>query len=156
MGTINYKTSDYITIGYNDFCQQDFDDEYTEDDYYYQEEDDFLQVKYLLDREQFYYFHVTVEAGYYSGFSINIEHNFSYCYDSASDKRQAQKEITAIKKFLLLCVNDFNMCAVCPGWCTTYKDYKSTLQAIDAAIKEMRQTVASTPTYYKLCLAGEI
>lgn len=34
MGTINYFTSDYITLGYLDYSQQDFDDDYTPGDYY--------------------------------------------------------------------------------------------------------------------------
>ena len=58
MGTINYKTSDYITIGYNcDFI--DYDDEFWNDivtDYY-------EQVKYRLEQLYFYYWRVKIEPG---------------------------------------------------------------------------------------------
>lgn len=145
MGTINYKTSDFITIGYN--CNNiDYDDEFYHEiitDYY-------DQAVYARARYNFYYFHVSVEPGYYEGFSINIEHNFSYCYDSYEDKKAALKEITQIKKFLLECVNDFECCAVYPGGCTGYADYNTTLTEINAAIREMRDTVKTTPTWATL------
>lgn len=145
MGTINYKTSDYITIGYN--CNDiDYEDEYYNEiisDYY-------DQITTARARYNFYYFHVSIEAGYYEGFSIDIEHNFSYCYDSYNEKRAALREITQIRKFLYECVSDFECCAVSPGWCTTYYDYETTLKKIDEAIKEMRETVRTTPTWATL------
>jgi hypothetical protein len=91
-----------------------------------------------------------VEPGYYEGFSIDIEHNFTYCYDNWHEKRAAQKEITQIKKFLLECINDFECCAVHPGWCTGYDNYMETLKELDAAILEMRETVKTTPTWATL------
>lgn len=149
MGTINYKTSDFITIGYN--CDNiDYEDEFYSDiiqDYY-------DQTVYTRARYYFYYFHVSVEPGYYEGFHIDIEHNFNYCYDSHEEKRAALKEITQIKKFLLECINDFECVAVYPGWCTGYADYNKTLKELNAAIKEMRETVKNTPTWARLP-AGE-
>ena len=144
MGTINYKTSDYITIGYN--CNNiDYDDFYNDiiSDYY-------DQVCYTLKKYHFYYFHVNIEPGYYEGFSINIECNYSYCFDSYEDKKEAQKEITEIKQFLLECINDFECVAVYPGWCTGYADYKTTLKEVNDAVREMRATVKNIPTWYKL------
>lgn len=155
MGTINYKTSDYITLGYLDYSQQDFDDEYTPDDYYIYEEDDYTQIQYLLKDQHFYYFNVTLEPGYYSGFSLDIENNFSYCFDNYSEKLQALKEITQIKKIMLYLVENFSIRAVYPGWCTGYADRQETLSEINAAIKTMRDDVKYTPTYYILKLAGE-
>ena len=43
---------------------------------------------------------------------------------------------TQIKLFLLECVNA-GLCQVFPSWCTSYKDYKTSVQAIKEAIKEM-------------------
>lgn len=141
MGTINYKTSDFITIGYN--CNFiDYEDEFYNDII----QDYFDQVCRQLKEEYFYYFHVTVEPGYYEGFSINIEFNFSMCFDTWEDKAIAQKEITKIKQFLLECVNDFECCAVYPGWCTGYADYKTTIEELNGAIIAMRDIVKSTPT----------
>jgi hypothetical protein len=155
MGAINYFTSDYITLGYLDYSQQDFNDEYTLDDYYTYEDDDYTQIKYLLENERFNYFHVTLKPGYYSGFSLDIEYNFSYCLDDYFEKLEAQKEITRIKNFMLYIVDNFNMCAVYPGWCTGYADHKTTIKEISAAVAAMRDDVKSTPTYYTLKLAGE-
>lgn len=149
MGTINYKTSDFVTIGYN--CNFiDYADEFYQDfisDYY-------DQVKYTLGKESFYYFHVTLEPGYYEGFSIDIENNFSVCFDNYEDKQLAQKEITRLKAFLIQCINDFECCVVHPGWCTGYEDYKNSIKTLNAAIKEMRQAVADTPTYYNYIRKG--
>ena len=148
MGTINYKTSDFITIGYN--CNNIDYDEYewsreTIEEYY-------STVAALLKEldNKIYCFKVTLEPGYYEGFSINIEHNFNWCYDNYQEKLAAMREITQIKKFLLTLVNDFECCAVFPGWCTKYADYTESVKLLNEAVQEMRETVKNTPTYYTL------
>lgn len=150
MGTINYKTSDFITLGYNT-NDIDYDDEF------YDEliNDEYDEIKYLLNKQDFYYFHVTLEPGYYEGFTIDIEHNFSYCYDNYYEKLQALKEITRIKEFLLYIVNNFNINVVYPGWCTSYGNYKKTISEINNSIIEMKNSVKLTPTYYILKIKGE-
>ena len=142
MGTINYKTSDFITLGYN--CNNiDYEDEFYHEiitDYY-------EQIAHRLAKYYFYYFHVSLEPGYYEGYHLDIEFNFSCCFDTWEDKKLAQKEITQIKRFLLECINDYECVACYPGWCMGYDDYNKTLKELDAAIWEMRQTVKDTPTY---------
>lgn len=163
MGTINYKRSDYITLGVRPYDIDDFKNdpgfigEMTElygevnDNLIYDyindlADDDHANIKYALDKWDFYYFHITVEPGYYEGFSLDIENNFSVCFDSYEDKRAAQKEITGIKQFLLGCAaNGLVKCS--PGWCTAYCNYWETVKAINAAIQEMRDEVKSTPTW---------
>ena len=141
MGTINYKTSEFITIGYD--CQNiDYDDEY----YYEFISDCYDQARYALDKYRFYYFNVSIEPGYYDGFSINLEFKYT-CFDDYIEKKEAQKEITQIKKFLLECIENYECVAVWPGWCTGYDDYKETLQTLDAAVRNMRDTVKNTPTW---------
>ena len=145
MGAINYYTSDYITIGYN-LKYLDYNDEFYHDiisDYY-------NQVKYRLEQEYFNYFSIKLRPGYYEGFSLDIEHNFNWCYDNAEEKRLAQKEVTRIKQFLLECIQDFECCAVFPGWCTGYADYNESLEYLNAAIREMREAVKNTPTWRTL------
>ena len=148
MGTINYGTSDYITIGYN--CNNiDYNDY---DESIFNLNNDYYEIESLLMGTDFYYFHVAIKSGYYEGFYIDIEHNFPICYGGWEDKQAAQKEITQIKKFLLYCL-DFGCCAVHPGWCMDYADYKTTLKEINAAVYNMREDVKKTPTYnnyYKL------
>lgn len=143
MGAINYFTSDYITIGYN--CNNfDYEDDFT----YYYCEAIYDQIENILYNEHFKHIIVTLKPGYYEGFSINI--NFDYLYfDDYDEKREAQKEITRVKAFLLKCINDFNLCACSPGWCTAYYDYKESLKQLNRAIKEMRATVKNTPTEKK-------
>ena len=144
MGTINYRTSDYITIGYNlDFV--DYEDEY----YYEYINDYYEQIKFRLEQEYFYYFNVKLIPGYYEGFSIDIEFNFGICFDGWEDRKQAQKEITRLKSFLTECINDFECSVVFPGWCTKYLNYKDSLNELNAAIKEMREQVKLTPTWNK-------
>ena len=150
MGAINYKTSDFITLGYNTN-----NIEYDDDLYNDLINDEYEEIKYLLDKEYFYYFHVTLEPGYYEGFTLDIEHNFNYCYDNYFEKLQALKEVTQIKNFLLYIVNNFNINAVYPGWCTSYADYNKTIEEINAAIIEMKSRVKNTPTDYILRLKGE-
>lgn len=145
MGAINYKTSEYITIGYN--CNNiDYEDEFYNE--YITE--DYEQIKYLLNKEYFYYWHVKIEPGYYEGFTIDISNNFPWCFDNYNEKRAALKEITEIKKFLLTCINDFGLCAAFPGWCMKYANRNETIKLLNQAIKEMRETVKTTCTWYTL------
>lgn len=150
LGAINYKTSDFITIGYNLNNIDDINVDFV------LVQDDFENVEYMLKQYNFYYFNVTLEPGYYQGFSINIEFNFSWCFDCWQDRKDAQKEITQLKQFLIDCIKNYNCCAVAPGWCTTYYNYKESLNKLNQAIKEIRQHVKSIPTFNKLKAAGEI
>lgn len=93
MGTINYKTSDYITMGariqnYSDFendsyfleeMKEEIDRCGLENVIYSEIEENYncdrLNVETYLNQHNFYFYHVTIEPGYYEGFSINIENN---------------------------------------------------------------------------------
>lgn len=150
MGTINYGTSEYITIGYN--CNKiDYDDPF----YWENIQDDFEQVEYILKQYNFNYFNVKLKPGYYEGFYIDIKFNCD-CdfygndyFDSYEHKQLAQKEITQIKQFLLTCL-DFGCCAVYPGWCMRYEDRATTIREIELGVYGMRETVKSTPTWNRL------
>lgn len=166
MGTVNYKTSDYITLGieplsvYDLERDPDFMDEITEcaaewnmdiDEAIYcyirdTEEDDQANIESELNKHKFYFYHIKIEPGYYEGFSLDIENNFPIAFNDWQEKREAQKEITEIKQFLLTCV-DLGLCEVWPGWCTSYKDRPTTIQAVNEAIKEMREEARQTPTW---------
>lgn len=141
MGAINYGTSNYITLGYN--CN---DIDYNEEDYNFYIEEDYNQIEALLNKYDFYYYHVVLKSGYYEGFYIDIENNFGLFYDCYEDKRAAQKEVTQLKKFLLDCV-EFGLVRVIPGWCTSYYNYKESIEAVNEAIKEIREEIKTIPTY---------
>lgn len=166
MGAVNYFTSDYITMAVKPYDTYDFEndhdfmemmqeyikeyggtvesciDEYIRTCY----EDDETNVSAILEKYSFYYFHVTIKPGYYEGFALDIENNFSVAFDGWEDKRAAQREITSLKKCLLECAG-VGLVQCSPGWCTGYNDYKGTCKAIGAAIKAMRDEVKNTPTW---------
>lgn len=145
MGAINYGSNNYINLGVNVDCLRDvygyeYEDFYTEIDFLYEE------ITTILDKYNFHYFHITIKSGYYEGFYIDIENNFSICFDDYTEKKEAQKEITQLKHFLNECANN-GLVQYFPGWCTSYGDYASTKKAINEAIKTMREEVNSTPTW---------
>ena len=166
MGAVNYFTSDYITMAVKPYDTWDFenDPDFMEMVQEYMKEyggtleswiDDYIKTSYdednanvtaILEKYSFYYFHVTIKPGYYEGFTLDIENNFSVAFDGWEDKRAAQREITSLKKCLLECAG-VGMVQCSPGWCTGYNDYKGTCKAIGAAIKAMRDEVKNTPTW---------
>lgn len=166
MGAINYFTSDYITMGLRPYDRSDFENdidfmeeareqmqeyggtlESVIDDYIsgcY--EDDFANIETELNKYNFQYYHITIKPGYYEGFTLDIENNFPVAFDGWEDRKEANKEITEIKGFLIACAG-LGLVQCSPGWCTGYNDYKGTIAAIKAAIKEMREEVKRTPTW---------
>lgn len=166
MGAINYETSDYITMAVKPYDVEDFKqdhdfmqfaqeqaDEYggsLEDCIYDQiqacYDSDFENIQAILDKYDFFYYHITIEPGYYEGFSLKIENNFPTAYDTWEDKRNAQKELTQVKKCLTDCA-DNGLMACLPGWCSTYYDRGDTIKAIGDTIKNMRAEAKETPTW---------
>lgn len=149
MGTINYGTSDYITMGFN----LDVEPEYEEDNLFWAEED-FRVVGDIIKRYGFEYFTVTVEPGYYAGFYVDIKENYiktydwgkTECIDSYEERQAINREITAMREFLNE-LADMNMVSVYPGWCTGYADRKQTRTDINEAIREMREELKAIPTW---------
>lgn len=166
MGAVNYFTSDYITMGLRPYDTSDFENDrdfmeelqqevdeyggtlenaladYIESCY----ESDYENIKCELEKRNFYYYNVTIKPGYYEGFTLDIENNFPVALDSWEDRKAANKEITEIKQFLIDCAG-LGLVACFPGWCTGYKDYKGTLNAIREAVKEMRNELKTLPTW---------
>lgn len=147
MGTVNYCTSDYITLGYNCNIEYVFDDYWEDETEQRNFQISFLhdEIKDELEKQSFYYFHITIKPGYYEGFTLDIENNFPVAFDSWEDRRDANKEITQIKQFLIDCAG-FGLVECSPGWCTGYSDYSGTIEAIKQAVKEMRDELKKIPT----------
>lgn len=137
MGAVNYGTGDYITFGLNvgQIAEQ--------------AEQEYLQsvADSVIDEYGFCYFHVAIKPGYYDGFTVQIENNFPVAFDWYQEKRDAQKEITQLKKCLLELCKKAGLVQVFPGWCTGYSTEAETRQAIKKAVQEMRSDVKSTPTW---------
>ena len=136
MGAINYGSSDYVSIGLD--VREEIDPD--EMEFLYDE------ITNILDRYDFYYYHVVIKSGYHEGFYIDIENNFPVAFDDWEEKQDVQKEITELKQFLIDCAR-LGMVQYSPGWCTGYSDYKGTIAAIKDAVKEMRTETKQTPTW---------
>ena len=166
MGAINYFTSDYITMGLKPYCASDLENDhdfmeelkYEVDQYggtieealnnYISAcyESDYENIECELNKHNFQYYHITIKPGYYEGFTLDIENNSPVAFDGWEDRREANKEITKIKRLLIDCAG-LGLVACRPGWCTGYEDYTGTIKAISAAIKEMREEVKAVPTW---------
>lgn len=164
MGAINYYTSQFITLA---LIPYDYDDIKTYlldnlDSYGIEAEDvtsdlieneiidyydcDYENAACIINKYDFNILDVIIKAGYYEGYSINIKFDWIY-FDDTSEKRDAQKELTQLKKCLYeLAGVGYMACA--PFWVTSYKNYNETIKAIDTAIKEARAELLKVPTYY--------
>ena len=167
MGTINYGTSKYITMGYYpiDRFELEQDDsfmnemrwsvdeyggtlDYAIDEYITDcEAADFRTIRNIINKYSFNIFSVSLECGYYDGFYINI--GLDYIFDNWAEKREAQKEATALGNLLRECANN-GLVECFPGWGTSYSNHAETLRAIEKAVKAMREDIKNAPTYRTL------
>lgn len=165
MGTVNYKTSDIITLGLRPYEPSDFEldpdfmevancqsEEYGDDidsiisqaiaDY---TEDDRAQAERIISRYSFDFFTVTVEPGYYEGFSIDIANDLPGEYWDADERRQALDDAANLGDLLQELVKDACLVEVWPGWCTTYQDPAHSLTAVKKAIRGLIYEINDTP-----------
>lgn len=167
MGTINYRTSDYITMGVYPQSVWDYEDDKAEiieemlmngyrniknDEYesylldriYEDEEEDYCNAERVLAEYTncLEFFTVSIEEGYYQGFSIKIEYD-GYEFDDIEDKRRAKEEAEIVGKCLEE-LAEMGMVACFPSWGTSYADYNRTLELIADAVKAMKEDVRMT------------
>lgn len=152
MGTINYQTSEVITLGTapedfeyvkNDFCEaNDVSPDEVNDSLIYDiiSEDTLCQeieANFLIDNYTFYWFRVNTKPGYYEGVQIIIEHELPEEFEIAGDKKDFLAECDTLQKLLLeLHGIGFSVCH--PWWCTTYEDYSTGRESIKNAIAELK------------------
>ncbi len=151
MGTVNFMTSEYITIGLEPYDSDDFLTEDGEVDYGYMEDqyrEDFCTFDDALSGYDFDFFDVRIEWGYYDSFCILIEHNWGDCFDWKEDREEAEKEVDPLEKLLLECI-DLGMCEVWPGWCTKYRTREESIQAVKKAMEELRKAIRETPIEFE-------
>lgn len=160
MGTINFKSSEFITLGIEPFdidgylndldfrswCEESGLD--PEEEVYNQIEEDYKcdydNCESVLKNYDFRFFNLSLEWGYYESFSLNIEFNV-WCFDNYEQKREAQKEITKIKACLFDLIG-MGMVECFPGWCTSYLTIERSKRDILQAVKDMREAVKNTKT----------
>lgn len=165
MGTVNYKTSDIITIGYRPVDAWDLE----HDDYFMKEarkqseeygdsiddiilaeienytEDDQIRAQEALDKYSFEFFTVSIEPGYYEGFSIDITDNLPGEFYDDDEREHALKDVENLYSLLHELITDVCLCEVWPGWCTTYQDQAHSLRAIRKAHRELIAEINDTP-----------
>lgn len=133
MGTVNYTTSKYITMGIRP---------HENADYY---EDDYINAENIIDNYNIDCFTLSLCWGYYEGVQLLIDFDYLY-FDDYHEKQEAQKEVTQLKN-LLLDLAGVGFVACFPSWVTGYRNYLGTIDEIKKAVKEMRRCVKDTPTY---------
>ena len=147
MGAINYGTSKYITIGLKPYNTDDYifedgsvDYDAMQIDYYC----DIENVQYIMDKYNFSFFDIDIKYGYYEGFYLDINTNFDFY--NWEDKADALKEATQLKNMLIECCGS-GLCAVHPGWCTGYENYKDSIDSVKVAISEIKDDIKRTKTF---------
>lgn len=155
MGTINYKSNDYINLGYdlsnqNFYCRmvEFYDDDSSRDDLEGEINATYELIEDLIESYDLEFFKINIKNGYYEGFYIDINFDYSYFYNYI-EKQDAQKEITKIKKLLYDIIDYGNIVNCHNGWCTGYDTIEDTKAAIKEAIKKMRYVVNTTDTARK-------
>ena len=155
MGSINYKKSDIITIGFDDRFLYNYDDEeiktimleyetteeeakeiLNENNYNYIK-DCFDSINENIKKYNFEYFKFSLNAGYYEGFYFDFEFNYIY-FDNYIEKLEALKELTIIKNILIDSVKNYNCLSVAPGWVTGYSTVENSIKEIKQAVKNER------------------
>lgn len=137
MGTINYKTNKYVTIGLNtNYLYEDTED-IQEEEIYETELFIYEETKAIIEKYNFDYFVVNIVDGYYDGFCINFDFKKDYI-SSYEERTLIEKEITQLKKLLFELVDyELNVCF--PWWVTKWLNNKESKQEIQKAIKEIRK-----------------
>lgn len=149
MGAINYgKNKEFVTLGYDTrLIEEDDDAIFCQDEY--------EQVKMVIDDFKSDNIKVKVEGGYYEGFwiSISLDVNFFWNYN---DKLQTLKDVTQLKKKLLALLDDFHLLAVDSWWVSTWYTKEETIKKIHESVANLRKVIKQTPTektydWKKLC-----
>lgn len=139
MGTINYGCSEYINVGWDLRNYPDL----TGLDY----EGITAAIEDMIYNSDLNFFTIDIKPGYYDGFYLNIEFTYPSVFYDYSEKREALKEVTRVKR-LLYALSRMGVVQYSPGWCMGYYTASETRANINKAVKEMRQDIRETPTEY--------
>lgn len=163
MGTINYLTSDIITLVHD---TNEYDRDFIRDECILNDSDvdpddvtdsdiDFIIDNFINDQmselENYVgfeaptmeFFKLSVKYGYYEGVQLVIDDETKYGFDSIEERDDALKEADTLKS-ALLAVRELGFCACAPSWCTAYYDGEETLRRIDNAINDLKNRIANT------------
>jgi len=168
MGTFNYKKSNkIITLArkYYDpsdreieeekeILKNDFDLDLTfeetrekliNDDIEFVQAETYNNIKSDIESLNLEYYKIDCVSGYYEGFQLLIDFNFSW-FETYQDRKQAQKELTRIKKFLIDVINNYCLYVCYPGWVDGWENEKESILKVNKAIKEERKELNKIET----------
>lgn len=158
MGAWNYRTSYVITVADYDIhymhsieeiedtmVNNECDKKSAENILYQQHQDDteerFKSVCDLFKNQEFEYYSVSVDEGYYEGFQIAISRE-QLAFDNSYQRKEMNKELTRIKNKIIVAINEYIMRVCYPGWCIGWEDtIDKSLKALNEAIKEERKVI---------------
>lgn len=150
MGTINYGTSKYITLGLEPFAFSDYEDEPGECDYFsrsYDMEDLQRDAEQILECYNFKFFDVSIISGYYEGFYIDISDVSPFLFDE-SDLPEAFREANCLGALLLRFIK-LGLAQCFPGWCTGYASAEESKKAVAAAVCTMKKSFYDYIDYFE-------
>lgn len=165
MGTINYGTSDYVTLGAcidsylykkDKHLMEELQKEATEYGTTVEEElqryidsdceELYSQAEDILKDYDFEYFKVELEFGYYDGFYLKLEQYLPIFFADYEERKEANKEVPKLKEMLMRLVG-IGMRSCYPGWCTGWADREESIKDIKEGVKKMRADIKEIMTY---------
>ena len=108
-------------------------------------QDEYEQVKFMLDDFKSDCLSVKVESGYYEGFWIKIELSVGW-FDDCEQKKRTMKEVSELKNKLLAIVDDFNVLAVDCWWVSTWYTKEQTKKMIRKSACDLRKRIKTMKT----------
>lgn len=143
MGSINYGLNDNFhnfQIGLN--CMTNDLDE-LEKEYL------FNDINYLLEKNDFNYYDITLLSGYYDGFYVSISFKYYY-YDNYNDKKENLKELKKLYLLLLELIKNYSMRFYIPGWVTAFYNEQESITALKEAIEKEKNSIKKAHTIYTI------
>lgn len=157
MSTINYATSDIITVGLNVdeltsniYPKNEVEDESIInklDELYSNEELNYYRTaKSIIDDFYFTYFKIDLQCGYYNGFIVNIYQNVTLNdikteYDDIDEMKDTTYEyindLKNLKQLLLKVVKEANLVTLTPGWVTGYDTHAHSIANIETTFDKL-------------------
>lgn len=161
MGTINYMTSDILTLAtpvpydYNELEAQaeEIAAEIGGDtrDIMYRlirdmEDDDRANAEEILRFYRSDYYPVKLEPGYYEGLQLVID---AYRPEEYDDEREKYKALAELEELagILEELAGIGFMETFPGWGTSYSNYQKTIEAIRDAIEAEKAEIIATPIW---------
>lgn len=141
MGTINYRSSDIITLGYNtDYTIEEGMDE---EDKSLQDEDAYYNSKFILDNYNytFEWFNVELKAGYYEGYYLDLDKKYYTEGLDKEEKKEIREEINELKNLLIELISSSEMNVCYPWWCTGWEDYENSIAKVKEAMEKLRKEI---------------